>query len=286
MFSKKTLRVVIQNMEGEFYPGVSTIEFKDLPIEVKINKTELPAGLQATINIYGASKRHMNSITTIQWLTDFIVQKAILVYANDGGGEKLLFQGNIMNAQPDYGTAPDVKITINACAGAYYNLMSDVPPSSLEGEVPVHLIFQKICNDYGIKTFRNHGVVGKTCKNPRVDGFGMSTRLFNASKAYDVYVIINNSSVDIYPNGENISGTNWKFTPKTYIGYPTFTQTGISLKLDSLYDVNLMDYFIIDKSEVTPANDRWHVIKVSYDVSTKIGGKWIMAIEGVRVGVT
>ena len=285
MFSKKTLRVVIQNMEGEFSPGVSSIEFKDLPIEAKITKTELPAGIQATVHIYGASKKHMDEITTIQWITGFVVQKAILVYADDGEGEKLLFQGNIMNAQPDYGSAPDVKITINACAGAYYNLKSDVPPSSLEGEVPVHLIFQKICNDYGIKTIRNHGVVGKTCKNPRVEGFGMSNRLFAASKAYDVYVIINNASVDIYPNGKGVIGTNWEFTPNTYRGYPTFTQTGIALRLDTLYDVNLMDYFTIKNSQVTPANDRWHVIRVSYNVSTKIGGKWFMAIEGVRVGV-
>lgn len=286
MFSKKTLRVLIQNMEGEFYPGVSVIEFKNLPIDVKISATELPAGLQATVNIYGASKKHMDAITTIQWLTDFIVQKAILVYANDGEGERLLFQGNIMNAQPDYGKAPDVKITINACAGAYYNLKSDVPPSSLEGEVPVHLIFQKICNDFGISIVRNHGVVGKTCKNPRIEGFGLANRINAAMKAYDVYAIINNNSVDIYPNAENINGTNWKFTPDKYIGYPSFTQVGVSLKLDTLYDVNLMDYFTISGSEVTPANDKWKVIKVSYDVSTKIGGKWFMSIEGVRVGVT
>lgn len=282
MFSKKSLRVEVQNVEGDFFPGINTLEFKDLPIEVDLNFVTLPAGISGKIKIYGVSKKHMDAITTIKWKQDFITQKAVRVYANDGEGENLLFEGNIMSAVPNYNSAPDVCISIDACAGAYSNLKS-VSPSTLQGEVSAHQVFQKICSDFGVN-FENYGVVGKNEKDPNYPQDGLANRINAAAKNLDVYVVMDNNTVKIYPNN-GYKANNWKLTKQNYIGYPTFNSIGVEIKLDRLYyAMSLADFFTISGSEVSAANDTWKVIKMNYKLSTKIGGKWFMAVSGVRMG--
>lgn len=281
MFSKKTLRVEIQNLEGEFFSGVNNLEFKDLPIEAEVSAVKLPAGISAKIKIYGVSKDYMNAITTLKWHDDFIVQKAVRLYANNGQGEFLLYEGNIMNASPEYDKAPDVYISIQSCAGAFFNLKSEVPPSSLPEGASVPNVFQKICADFGMG-FRNNGVVGTSSGSIYFDQSGLFKRLNAAEKAYGVYAVVHNNLVDIYPEN-GYSAKKWVFTKNDYIGYPTMSANSYKITLDHLYNVDLRDIFTIKDSEVTPANDIFHVIKVTYNVSTKIGGNWLMTIDGVRI---
>lgn len=288
MFSKKKLHVQIQKISGKLTPFSGTYDFVDLPIDVKINKVTLPAGYSATINIYGVSKQMMNSITTICWRTGFIDQIAVRVFADDGDGEHLLFEGSIMSAIPNYSSAPDVYISINACAGAYNNFVTDVPPSSIsEGkEVPVRQVFLEICKQYKV-TLVDRGVKG-TCTFPRIDGNGLAERISKAARTYNVNFFIENNSVTIYPKG------SWDYKVKNdlvwtkddYVGYPSFSNTGIEVKLDRvLFALTLGDFFTIKDSEIEVANDKWFVVKIEYDLSTKIGGKWEMKVDGVRVGI-
>lgn len=282
MFSQKKLRVVVQRIDGVFFPGINTLEFKDLPIEVDLNLVTLPAGISGKIKIYGISKKHMDAITTIKWKQAFIAQKAVRVYADDGDGEDLLFEGNIMSAVPNYNSAPDVCISIDACAGAYRNLLT-VSPSSFQGQVSAHQVFQSICNQYGVG-FMNYGVIGKMASNPTFNQNGLANRINAAAKMFDVYVVMENNVVKIYPNN-GYSASNWKLTKQNYIGYPTFNSIGVDVKMDRLYyAMSLADFFTIDGSDVTAANDTWKIIKISYKLSTKIGGQWYMTVSGVRVG--
>jgi len=281
MFSKKTLRVEIQNLEGDFFSGINNLVFKDLPIEAEVTAVKLPAGISAKIKIYGVSKKNMDAITTLKWRDGFIVQKAIRLYANNGEGEFLLYEGNIMEASPDYSKAPDVCISIQSCAGAFFNLKSDIPPSSLPEGVPVPNIFQKICKDFGVG-FKNNGVTGNSSGSIYFDQSGLFNRINAAAKAYNVYPVIENNLVKIYPN-DGYSETKWNFTKNDYVGYPTLSANSYRIKLDHLYNVSLRDIFTISGSEVTPANATFHVIKVSYNISTKIGGNWLMTIDGGRI---
>lgn len=286
MFSEKKIRVEVQKISGSFTPFSGVYNFVDLPIEVKINKVKLPAGYTATINIYGVSKQTMDSMTLITWQVGLIDQIAVRVFANDGDGEHLLFEGQIMSALPNYSNAPDVCISINACAGAFYNLVTDVPPSSDENgkEVPVRQVFEDICNQYGVN-LDNRGVEG-TCRYPRIEGDGLLSRITAASKAYNVTAIIENGTVIIFPKGSTLyKSQEWYWTSQDYIGYPSFNITGIDLKLDrAIYNLQLWDFFTLRGSIIPAANDRWAIIKITYNISTKIGGKWEMSVSGIRVG--
>ena len=282
MFSKKSLKVVIQNIEGEFYPGVSELTFRDLPIEVDLNYCELPSGISGKIKIYGVSKQHMAQITTIKWKTGFINQKAVRVYANDGGGERLLFVGNITFAVPDYSKAPDVCISIDACAGAYYNVKS-VSPSRIEGKASARQVFRRICDDYGVLLDMDFDTEQREL-NPRYNQSGFLNRINAAAKTFDLYVLPKNNSVSVFPRN-GYSATEWKFDKSYYVGYPSFNLAGIEIKLDKIvFPMSLADFFFIPDSEISVANDHWKIIKINYKLSTKIGGKWLCTVSGVRVG--
>ncbi len=282
MFSKKRLKVEILWVEGNITSITSnnTLIFEDMPIDANISVTTLPSGGSAKIKIYGVSKEYMDAMTTIKWKKPFITQKAVFVYADDGEGYKLLFEGNIMDALPRYESAPDVYIEITANMGAYHN-MKEVPPFSRKGEVPTYDVFRDICAAYGISCRNVDNLVQTTCKDPYFDQSGLSNRLTAASKAYNVYIVYNNNSVDIYPEymGE---AQRWDFTKESYIGYPQITATGVKINLDTIKAVGLRDYFTIKGSEVSAANDSWKIIKYNYNLSTKIGGKWFMSIDGSR----
>lgn len=288
MFAQKKIRVVVQKSAGPSSKYNDEYNFVNLPIEVKINKAILPAGYSAQINIYGISKEKMDSITTIAWKTGMIDNKVIMVYANDGDGEHLLFQGTIMSAFPNYNSAPDICISITACAGAYNNLVTDVPPSSIkEGQqVPVRQVFQTICDQYGMELdFRDEREI--YCKFPRTEGNGLGDRLARAARTYNMNVTMDGVNVRVWPKDTYAyNSQSLEFTKKDYIGYPSFTTMGIDLKLDVLKrSMTLGDFFTIKGSDVSAANDKWSVTKIGFNISTKIGGKWEMDISAVRVGV-
>lgn len=280
MYSKKGIRVEVQLLGGkEFLPGKNRLIFENLPIEVKIDVVTLPSGGKAKIKIYGVSKEHLDMMTTIKWKEPFITQKAVMVYANDGDGYKLLFEGNIMDALPRYESAPDVYIEIDSIMGAYHNI-EEVPPFSYKGKVPTYQVFRDMAAAYGVG-FENYGV-NTSCVDPYFDQNGLSNRLNAASKAYNVYVVYKNNMVEIYPQYSGVA-KKWDFSKQNYIGYPQVTGIGIKINLDTIYAVGLRDYFSIKGSEVSVANDSWKIIKYTYSLSTKIGGKWYMTIDGERV---
>lgn len=285
-FSSKKIRVMIQLFEGEFYPGVSAINITDLPTEVNIEQVQLPSGGSAVVKIYGVSKRYMDAITTVQWITGTIQKKAIAIYANEGDGEHLIYSGAITNAIPCYDSAPDVYIRINSCAGAFWDTMGEVPPYSHKGTIPVHLAIEEMCGQYGVLC-KNFGVL-KTCVNPRFDQKGLKKRLNAAATQFGIDISIGDGisqGVNLYEKGKNQTKT-WNFTKENYVGYPTFNDCGILIQLDKLYyDLDLKDYFDIKGSEVSVAKGSWKVQKISYNISTKLGGNWLMGIVGTRYGV-
>lgn len=280
MFSQKRIKVVIELVDKNkllFLPNTNSLIFEDLPIEANISVCSLPSGASAKIKIYGASKEHTDMITTIKWKEGFIAEKAIYVYADDGEGYKLLFEGNITSAFPRYENAPNVYIDIEAVMGAYHNIR-EVPPFSRKGEVPTSQVFRDICADYGVTCINVD--VFTSCKDPYFGQHGLANRLVAAAKAYNVYLVNYNNRVEIY--SQRGFGKRWKFTKDKYIGYPSLTNVGVKLNFDTIYDVGLYDVFSIRDSEVTVANDNWKIIKYMYSLSTKIGGKWFMTINGTR----
>ena len=283
-YSAKKIRVVIQSVPDDVF-GMSlttrSYDFKNLPIEVNIEQVQLPSGGSAVIKIYGVSKEKMDAITTIQLKTLWIKNQSVAVFTDEGDGEHLIYCGTIIKAVPCYDSAPDVYIRIDSCTGAYWNTMGEVPPYSHKGMIPVHLAVSEICAPYGA-VCKNFGVM-MNCNNPYFDQKGLKNRLNAVAQAYNLDVVMDDGEaqvVEIYPKGKYMAKT-WTFTKENYIGYPSFNECGVRIVLDKLYyDLSLKDYFVIKGSEVSIANGLWAVQKYIYNISTKLGGNWLMEIIG------
>lgn len=274
-FSKKSIRVVVQRETGEFREGVNTIDFRGLPVELSMNY----AGVFSTakIKIYGLSKQHIDEITRLPIIMPIVSLLYVKVFIDEGFGEEELFIGAIKDASPNFSQAPDVFIEISCYAGTFSNSLGNIPPTSVDGDVPAPILFGKICEDYGVKLV-NHDVKKICTGSPRYAQVGLMNRLKAASEDYDILTEVYNEEIHIWENSHKV----WNITKDDYIGYPTFTQTGISVVLDKAIRIRISDSFIISGSEIEAANGRWHVNTVQYNLSTKIGGKWLLTIKGYR----
>lgn len=280
-FTKKSIRVVLAKDKETFLNGKNAIDFRGMPVDIQLDL----AGLYtvAKVRIYGVSKEHLDEITSLPNIDPlhYISEFYIRVYIDEGFGEEELFTGTIRSAIPNYNSSPDIYIEINSYAGTFSNLMDGIPPTSFDGDVPAPELFKKLCNDYGVK-FVNHGVE-KVCNgSPRYDQIGLMNRLRQASKDYGIFTEIYNDEVHIWENENKV----WKISKADYVGYPTFTQTGISVVLDKAVRIRRSDSFILSGSEIDAANGRWHVNTVKYALSTRIGGNWQVAVTGYRERVS
>lgn len=281
MFSNKSIRILIQKDSGVFMPGVPTLEFKGLPVDVHIRGVGGLAGIEGVVRIYGVSKSHMDMITTMYWKTMTPEQKAIRVYVNDGDSEHLLYEGGIISAMPNYDNAPDVFIEIKSMGGYFFNI-KNVEPYSFKGNINQEQVCKDICNQYGINC-EIYGVLS-VCTNPYFNQSGLTNRINAVCRQYGLKCVVENSCVRIYPKDTKLVD-NWVIKSNEYIGYPSFTDVGVKIKLDRLYyDMRILDTFTIRDSEVSAANDKWDVVNYEYNLSTKIGGKWEMVICGIRSG--
>lgn len=276
MFSKKSIRVLIQNTAGEFKEGVNTYEFKNLPIEavIKRNGTES----SSTIKIYGISKEHINSITRLPELG--INQDAklnVALFVDDGEGETLLYTGTIRDACPHYTSAPDVYIEIQCVALAFQNLMGDIPPHSFTRGASAPDMYKAVCASYGVPCV-DLTVEKEIAQNPPfLNQKNLKFRLDALKEAYKKTTYTEwNTVVYIYNVGKE--KVKYTVTPKDYIGYPNFNQFGIGLKFDKLIAFRCGEAIEVKGSELDMVNCEWSIVTIEYNISTKIGGKWEMNI--------
>lgn len=282
MFVQKKIKAQIIEYDKN-NDAVVTWEWTDFPMEVSISKVIIFA-MDAHIKIYGLSKESMDAITVYQWNNFAIENKRdIKLFVDEGNGEKEIYSGQINVAKPVY-EQPNIYIDIQASAGTFQNTMGDIPPSSLKEEVSVPDIFRKIAKDYGMK-LTNKGVTdGEKYPTPYFDQDGMKNRLIAASSAYHVKFLITSDSVIIYPENSDVFYNRvWDITKEDYIGYPSFNDAGIVLNFDTILDIDINDKINISGSDVEVANQSWNVNRIAYNISTKIGGKWVMQVNGARI---
>lgn len=281
MFSQKKLKVQIVEKD-KLNNSVVTWEWTDYPMDVVINKV-ITFGMNAHVKIYGLSKESMESITLCQWKNLVLEnQRDIYIFADDGNGEREIYSGAIIVAKPVY-EQPNVYIDIQASAGTFQNTMGEIPPSSLEGEVSVPDIFEKIAKDYGLPLLnKSDSFGGEKYKDPYFDQNGLRNRLQAAANAYNYDFVILSDGIEIYPlKSDEFLIKTWEISKEDYVGYPSFTDVGISLVFDEIFDFQINEKIKVYGSDIEVANDVWTINQIVYNLSTKIGGKWFMQVNGV-----
>lgn len=293
MFSKKRLKVVISKWQTTVIGGVNIVDFgkstqytfTDAKISCTIKKVPATCGYTASIDIYGVSQTSLNQITNIAWIQGQITPMGVTIYADDGNGFVQVFEGGVMEATPNYQNVPDVSIHIESSMMVYPNLKK-VPPISLTKNTIISDFCKELCSkyDYGCKTSPELSLMfwKGTTKEFNQKDFG--SRIKELCRVAGLSFTMGNNSVEFYKRGEGVRRV-WNLDKTQYDGYPTFKNTGMTLRVHHITTkMNCGDGIRITGSIVPQANAYWEVISMSYKLETwKENGAWDIDIHCIRV---
>lgn len=285
MFSEKRIKVIVDLMEtiGNVLSVSSSLTFDDFRVDLSIRKVFSPVGPTANIKIYGVSKEHMNTITTIS-LRDTITipNKRVSVWVDSGNGYVLLFEGCIVEAIPVYQSVPDCYIQIESSVAAYENAMSPPPNSFPVSTAATSSICRAICASYGVACYTDPALELDIVPTKTFGEQGLSARMAAACQAYNLSAIRTGTRYDVYKKNQvSILKNVWNFTPSNIYGYPSFANKLIKIQTDDFADIEVLDYFRISNSEIPFANGLWYIVMMQYRLQSRTpDGKWEATLFG------
>lgn len=289
MFSEKKVKIEIilydyKSLNGETvtnFKSGKVLTFENYRVNCKILKVPSCAGYTASIDIYGISEQNLEQMTMIAWINGEIVPRGVKIYADDGRGYQILFEGGIMEALPVYKEVPDVAIHIESSMLVYPNLMK-VPPISLTNGASIPLFCQQLCSAYGVACDVDDSVK---------QSWNGGTIVFNQDNLGDRLDALKNIGLDyVFRNGVFVFAVGaettrkWFFNPQNYVGYPTFETFGICIETaDVTSKINCGDIINIKGSDIAVACGDWQVNKIEYNLQPrKPNGEWSMKIHTTR----
>ena len=290
MFSKKRIKVEITlDNKYDILGSAKLLTFEDFKIDVTAKRVYNQIGPTASIKIYGVSKQHMNSITTLLFRDNIeIDEKRVRVSVDDGSGYFTLFEGWITEAVPVYRAAPDCYIQIESSMAAYENNMK-LPPISFESpSVAISSICETVCNAYGVKSYPSALVLLQPMVAPLRFGAneaGLNVRVGEICEAYGLNAVRAVDGYTFFMKEEQGDGTPFVFTPANIIGYPSYKNKLLQLETEDFRKIDVNNQFVVSGSEIPYANGLWYVSIIQYNLqSWSPNGKWQATIYAGPVG--
>lgn len=283
-FSKKIIEVVFELANGSFEGGGNTYTAAGLRISCSV---EVKGGAyqgNARIAIFGLPLQIMNQLSNVgpKWAQaqpNFVTIKA----GDEASGVQIVWQGGIYAAMVDATAMPHVVFLIEARPG-YFGQIKSATPLSIKGSASVSTMMEQISNGLGM-TFENNGVVKKIA-NAYYSG-SLVNQAQQIARDAGINWIMDRNTLAIANPGEPRQGAIPLISPQTgLIAYPLFNQNQIILK--AMYNPNVQFMGQIEvKSDITPANGKWLVTSLTYELECEMPkGKWHMDIIGIVQGNT
>lgn len=258
-FSKKRL-VINAIIAGE---GAQRT-FDGFATHVSIDKTACPAMPRAKISIKGLSVDTMAAMTRLGYEAFTKAKNLISVYAGEGDSLSLAFKGEMATAWANFNAAPNVEFLIDAISGSYPNLIPE-SPLSIQGQQKVSDTIETLCKQIGYN-FENNGVTA-SISNCTINGDPIN-KIKTITEMVGANMIIDNDTIVVLPNGgvRNTNGIPNITAENGMIGYPAFTERGISLKCFYRPDIQIGGQ--ISVSSVVPrASGQWIVIGLKHELA-------------------
>lgn len=282
-FTRKTIKVSIALGKGVFSEGGNTRIIEGLACDVSVQKPGLPEQSSASVKIVGLKYEAMAQLTMLAFRPLESHRNTMTIEAGDEGRSlSMIFKGTISSASADFNNAPDPAMQFEASSGFFSQQIAS-PPTPVKGEAKATDLFAQWANEAGM-TFTNQGVT-TSVKNGYYSGdpIGKMTAL-----AHDLgcEFILDDDEVITMPVGQARAGNAVLLNKETgMIGYPTFNQTGISLKCVFNPQVRYGSRVKVE-SIVPKASGVWRVTKLTHNLSayTPGGGPWETQIEAAYPG--
>lgn len=232
---------------------------------------------QMHLRIFGLSLSLMNQLSTLGKLPLAGRNNAVTVLAGDDvNGMAIVYIGTIANAWANFQGVPDVTFEIAALAGLY-GALAPVPPASYGGSASVAVIMSSLAAQLN-RTFKNDGV-DAVLSNPYLPGT-LLDQVQACARAAGIEYDDDGQTLTIWPKGGNKNGLVPLLSPATgLVGYPAFTQSGISLT--TLFNPSVTFGGLVKvESSLQPAVGTWRVYNLAHQLDADMpDGQWFTHIE-------
>jgi len=291
-YARRQLNVTFQLGKGSFgQSGFDSITFKapstgtpGMRVYAEVSWANLPQQIRGVIRIYGMTLDHMNQLTNAGRFYEPGRDKVLVQAGDVGGALTTVFQGEIIEAYPDFREMPNTAFQVVAQAGAGTINLKPVEPTSFEGATPAPTAMGQIAQKCGL-TLENNGV-NAVLSNPYFPGAGI-TQINRAVLALNCFGTIDPmaNQLAIWPKGGSRAGAAAQIGPNTgMIGYPEFERNFVRIR--SLFDSSLYSgpgKKINVDSQFTAAQGEWTLIQVDLTLASEMdGGPWEMLIKAYK----
>ena len=273
----KTIKTTIILGEGEFEGGGNTKIIEGLATTVQVTKAGLPEKNSAEVRIQGLKLSDMEQLTFLSFLPGEYRKNHILIEAGDKGGElSVVFKGDITAASADFSTAPDVTMKFNALTAGWSVLVAD-SPTSVQGEATAESLIKQFAEQAGFN-FINEGVT-ESVKNATFNGSPVQ-KAEQVADEVGCELLMDDETWTIQPWDKPRGDAVLLKSESGMIGYPSFTQDGISC--ECFYNPRLQLGGQIKIESIVPrASGYWKITKLSHDLAAYTQGRWVSRIDGM-----
>lgn len=258
-FRRKRLQFMIAFEKEDFGDKQNTVVLEGYRASVTIDVAGVDLGQSfMACRIWGVPKSIMDLIDTRGNKSDTggAQPMNIKIAADDGSGQFVdVYIGHVMYAFPDYNSAPNVPIEIQASSANRF--IWDAPAaSSYKGAFDVAKAIEGLAKRMGF-AFENAGVTEKLA-DQYVWGSTMN-QIRTLARAARIVCLIANKKVKIWPNGKTNGYPVLKLSPQTgLIGYPKWEKNGIAIT--HLFNQNIVQGTEVDlNTSIEAQQGRWYV---------------------------
>jgi len=239
---------------------------------------------QMSIRIWGMLLADMDAMTAA-WIDPASIRNnMITLEADNGDGFRPVFQGTILEAQPDFRSAPDVPFQILATI-RYFEQINIIEPLSYKGDVDIAVIGRYLAGKLDMN-YDQAPNMKATLTDPYFPG-SLWVQLNNACKAARVDYYFLGDRLVFTPIGEVFDAKPAVvLSPDTgLLGYPIYSRRG--LQVTAIFDSAFLCGTAIEIKEslVKGANGRWFPYAIEHSLEAELpNGKWISSLNCLRAG--
>ena len=274
-YFKKSLSVIITLRKGG---ANNQYVFENCAIKASIEKTGGAEFAKANVEIYGLTIETMGKLTTLSFQPLRNDWNFIEILAGEQGTTlQSVFKGEITLAYADLNNGKVLKI--QAQTGAYPVLIPDAP-RSVVGEQSAASLIESLAKQSNY-SFSNEGVTAMV-KDMTVSGDPI-TKMRTIASHVGAELLIDDDTVVLLPSGgarKPQGGIPVVSVDTGMIGYPTFTNTGLSVSTFFRPDLRLAALVHVE-SIIPGATGNWRIVKLSHELSANNprGGAWRTSFE-------
>lgn len=286
-FTQKKLKAVIILADDSTTvftgTGSNTLVVEDLRMAASVTHVARQA-TQMVLNIWGMLETDMDALTVAFQTFGALRQNKVELYADNGDGYRLVFIGNIIEAQPDFRRVPDVCFQILGMVG-YYESINVAQPLSFQGAVDIDVLGRYFAEQLDM-SYVNVGA-----KAVLTDPY------FPSSVFDQLRQVAQAANIDFYFQGRNLvfapllqeqaSQPAVILSPTSgLLGYPMYTRQG--LIVTAIYDpvFQCASMIEIQDSGVKGANGRWYPFSMELELTSNLpGGKWDATMQCNKAGL-